>query len=280
MKSEIPTSPAPQFLDVRGIPPISYRPWGTSGSKTPVIMLHGLESHSGWFAQSAAWMAGLGHPVYAMDRRGSGASTAPRGVCNDYRDLLEEIGEFADFVVSENGCEQFQLLGHCFGAIPAVAFACQQPGKIASLILATPAIYTLAEPVMRDKLKILWAVMGGRNNQIPVSLQPELFTKEVQFLNFIESDPLALRTVSARIYWEILRARRFIHAQERQLTMPVLMALAGEDKICDNLKDQAFFERITSPEKSCRVYPEAVHILEFSSERDAFFNDLSGWLAR
>ena len=61
--------------------------------------------------------------------------------------------------------------------------------------------------------------------------------------------------------------------------MPVFMAMAGRDQICDNRKDRAFFDRVPATMKRCHAYPEAVHILEFSTEKLAFFSDLSAWLA-
>src|SRR3954464_6461838 len=63
-----------EFVAARDGKRIPVRTFGTNGSRRPVLMTHGLESHSGWFVQSAAFMAGLGHPVYLVDRRGSGLS--------------------------------------------------------------------------------------------------------------------------------------------------------------------------------------------------------------
>ena len=40
---------------------------GRSGSRTPLVMLHGLRSHSGWFVQSQTFLAGLGIPVYGQN---------------------------------------------------------------------------------------------------------------------------------------------------------------------------------------------------------------------
>lgn len=271
--------PDPTFLDLEGDWPIAYRPYGLGGSKTPVVMLHGLESHSGWFTQSAAFMAGLGHPVYAMDRRGSGVSAAPRGDCKNFRELLTDIEALANAVMPVHQRSQIHLLGHCFGAVPATAFACSQPALLRSLILATPALYTRAEPVAHEKPNILWSALSGTDQRIPVSLEPDWFTDQVEFLRFIESDPLALKDASGRLYWEALQARRFIHANEKKLTMPVMMALAGRDRICDKQKDQQFFERVPSDNKIMKTYPDAVHILEFSSEKDRFFADLADWLS-
>ena len=274
-----PAIPEPAFLEHEGTSPIAYRPSGLEGSKVPVLMLHGLESHSGWFVQSAAHIASLGHPVYAMDRSGSGVSQAPRGDCADFRDWLAEIKILAHELLSTHHASRFHLLGHCFGAIPATAFACEQPAMLESLILATPAIYTKAEPSAGEKLKILWAAFGTSDLHIPVSLKTEWFTDQQEYMQFIETDPLALKSASARLYWQIMRARKFIHANEQNLTMPIMTAMAGKDRICDNQKDKQFFDRLPAPKKELLHYPEAVHILEYSSEKNAFFTDLAEWLS-
>jgi len=269
----------PLDLDCGGSWPTAVLPYGRENPGTPVIMLHGLESHSAWFAQSASHIAGLGYPVYGMDRRGSGHSTAPRGVCNDYNDLLTDIESLADRILEIHGAEKFHLLGHCFGAIPATAYACAFPTRLQSLILATPALYTIAEPSFTGKLKVLRAALTGSELMIPVPLEAEWFTDQQEYLDFIKHDALSLHEAGARLYWETARARRFIHANENKLTMPIFMAMAGRDRICDNRRDRAFIDRIPATMKRRHEYPEAMHILEFSNEKLAFFSDLSCWFA-
>ena len=61
--------------------------------------------------------------------------------------------------------------------------------------------------------------------------------------------------------------------------MPVFMAFAGGDEISDNEKNRAFFDRLPAEQKVLHEYPGAVHIIEFSTERDAFFADLGKWLS-
>lgn len=279
MESLSPIIPEPVFLEHKGTKPVVYRPAGLDGSKTPVLMLHGLESHSGWFVQSAAHMASLGHPVYALDRSGSGMSQAPRGACTDFRDMLAEIKTLARELMPAHQTRHFHLLGHCFGAIPATAFACEQPSMLASLILATPAIYTKAEPSISEKIKILWSTLSGRDIQIPVPLEATWFTDQKKYINFIEHDKLALKSASAHLYWQTKRARTFIHSNEQKLTMPLMTAMAGRDRICDNEKNQDLFDRLPARKKARFVYPDAVHILEYSSEKEAFFADLTAWLS-
>lgn len=76
-----------------------------------------------------------------------------------------------------------------------------------------------------------------------------------------------------------MRARKFIHANEQNLTMPIMTAMAGKDRICDNQKDKQFFDRLPAQKKELSCYPDAVHILEYSSEKNAFFTDLTAWLS-
>jgi alpha-beta hydrolase superfamily lysophospholipase len=243
-------------------------------------MLHGLESHSAWFTHSASYIASLGHPVYGMERRGSGHSAAPRGMCRDYRELLDDINALANRVLSNHGTDRFHLFGHCFGAIPATAYACTYPRRLKSLLLATPALYTIAEPPLIGKLKVLWAAITGSKIKIPVALEAEWFTDQPEFLDSIRNDEMTLHEAGARLYWETARARRFIHKRENELSMPVYMALAGKDRICDNVRDREFFNRVPANTKICSTFPEAVHILEFSSEKYPFFNSLEEWFAK
>ena len=44
-----------------------------------VVFLHGIASHAGWFAETAADLNRQGVEVYGLDRRGSGRSGGPRG---------------------------------------------------------------------------------------------------------------------------------------------------------------------------------------------------------
>lgn len=272
-------SPNPVFLDCGADYPVAVLEYGRDNPGAPVIMLHGLESHSAWFTQSARYIASLGHPVYGMERRGSGHSAAPRGVCRDYRELLDDINALADRVLADHETDKFHLFGHCFGAIPATAYACTYPRRLKSLLLATPAIYTIAEPPLIGKLKVLWAAVTGSKIKIPVALEAEWFTDQPEFLDFIRNDAMTLHEAGARLYWETARARRFIHKREHELSMPVYMALAGKDRICDNDRDREFFNRVPANKKVCSTFPEAVHILEFSSEKYAFFNSLEEWFA-
>lgn len=254
------------------------RRYGAGGPRRPVVMLHGLQSHSGWFVQSARRLSDGGFPVYAFDRRGSGLSgVAPDGGLR-LEGLVAEVDAVVDRAAADTGYREVTVLGHCFGAIVALLYAgLHRPDRVADLVLATPALYTRTDLPWRDKARVIWSVVTGRPRRVPVPLAPEELSDIDRFVAFVRNDPLALRTAPARLMYEVARARRRLPHAARALRAPLLVAYAGKDVICDNPRSARLLARVTSPVET-RTYPGARHILEFSAERDAFLADLTAWL--
>ena len=269
-----------EFIPSTQSDPIPVRVFGKDGIETPVIMAHGLQSHSGWFAQSAAFIAGLGHPVYSMDRRGSGLSQAARGDMKDFKEMVKDIHIVSGLVMQRYGKDKIYLLGHCFGAIPATAYACEYPEGLKGLLLTTPAIYTKTSIPFRYKLRILFSRPGRRDYMIPTPLEVSWFTELEEYEDFIREDTLSLRYATGDFYYQVNRARKFIRKNLDRLAMPVFLGIAGEDPICDNRGNVNFFDRLPSEDKTLVEYGDARHILEFSSAREHYFDDIACWLTR
>lgn len=258
---------------------IPVRIFGAEGTLPPVLMIHGLQSHSGWFVQSAAMLADRGHPVYSFDRSGSGLSQAPRGDIKDFMAWAREIDAVAQEAMKRHGTGQVYLIGNCFGAITAAVYACEHPDRVRALIFTAPGIYTHATLKWRQILKILLLPDGSMDFPVRNPLRTEWFSELDEYKRFIAADPLALRYATGDFYWQILKARRYLKANTEKLTMPVFVALAGADPISDVEKNSAWFESLSSPRKALIRYENARHILEFSPARDRFFTDLGRWLA-
>lgn len=245
-----------------------------------MVMLHGLESHSGWFVQSARRIADLGLPVHAFDRCGSGVSPRDTEIGSRMEGLLAEVDTVAEHALRGTGHHSIHIVGHCFGAIVALLYAAlHRPARVASVVLATPALYTHADLPARDKARVLWSVLRRRPVRVPVPLSPEQFSEVEAFVDFVREDPLALRTVPARLLYEIRRARRQLTRAADALRAPLLVAIAGDDVICDNRRNRRLLARVTA-QKDVVEYSGARHILEFSGQREAFLTDLAAWIAR
>jgi pimeloyl-ACP methyl ester carboxylesterase len=256
---------------------IPVRSYGTGGSGRPVIMTHGLQSHSGWFAQSARFMAGRQHPVYALDRRGSGLSTERRGDMSSFGEMTDDIATVVKYAMKKHGVGSVHVVGHCFGAIPSTVFACQYPHLVDTLILPTPGLFTHTDLKFTEKLSVASAQLVRRTTYLPIPLEPNMFADDPAYQSFVTSDPLTLREASAATFYATDKARTYIKRHREALTMPVFMALAQRDVICDNEADMAFFESLPARPKRVRTY-DARHILEYGKGRGPFFSDLGTWM--
>ena len=271
-----PPSWIPSSLGYR----IPVRRFGAEGTRRPVVMLHGLESHSEWFVQSAQRIAALGLPVHAFDRAGSGVSEADADRGSRLDDLLREVDAVADAALAAGQHRAIHLIGHCFGAIVALLYAAlHRPERVASLVLATPALYTRTDLDVRAKLRVLWSVIRRRDDRIAIPLSPSDFSELAPFVQLVRDDSMVLRTAPARLFYEIHRARGRLREAAGALRAPLLVAMAGDDAICDNRRNRQLLERVTA-EKELREYAGARHILEFSGARDAFLDDLAAWYQR
>ena len=260
---------------------IPVRRFGIGGDGRPVVMLHGLREPFGVVravrpSHRRARAAGPRFRPLRLrrQRRRTPRSDRVSKVCwprSTRSPITPSAGSRHDSV---------HILGHCFGAIVALLYAAlHRPARVASLVLATPALYTLTDLPPRDKARVLWSVLRRRPARVPVPLSPEEFSELEPFVEFVRDDPLALRTVPARLLYEVRRARRQLTRAADALRAPLLVAMAGDDVICDNPRNRRLLARVTA-QKEVREYSGARHILEFSGQREAFLNDLAAWFAR
>ncbi|MEO8229001.1 MAG: alpha/beta hydrolase [Chloroflexota bacterium] len=85
--------------------------WFRSGEGPPVVLVHGATAdHTAW--RTAGPLLGQGHTVYAIDRRGRGASgdTAPYAIAREY----EDVAAIVDAVAAAEG-SQVDVVGHSYG---------------------------------------------------------------------------------------------------------------------------------------------------------------------
>ena len=109
---------------------------------------------------------------------------------------------------------------------------------------------------------------------------PHLFTDSPAFARFLENDPLAVRAVSLRFLAATLALDRRVPAAVRNLRVPALALLAGEDRIVDNPATRRLLGTCGSADVTVREVPAARHTLEFDAGRAAWLAGAADWLGR
>jgi len=264
-----------------------YRFWNAVGRPlADVVALHGIQSHSGWYDYSSRRLALAGFAVHFLDRRGSGLNAAQRGHTPSSKRLVQDVVEFIQLVRqparSEPGRSRrpLVLMAVSWGGRLAAVVAAEFPQLIDKLILMYPGIRTRIDVSIGEKLRIAWAALTGQfRRRVPIPLDdPALFTADPKWQDFIRNDPLALHCVTVSF---LLAHRKLSRQAERcvgRIRCPVLLMLAGRDRIVDNAATRRLIEQLPADRRTVLEYPEAHHTLEFEPSREQMFSDLIRWL--
>jgi alpha-beta hydrolase superfamily lysophospholipase len=171
------------------------------------------------------------------------------------------------------------LLAISWGGKLAVALQRAHPGLIDGLLLLCPGLFPRIRPSFLSRLAILasWLVAPSRLFPIPLN-NPDLFTATPRWRDFIRNDPLALRQATARFLIESVRLDRYVKSVARDVTVPALLLLAGQDRIIRNDRTRTFVESFAHPDKMILTYPAAHHTLEFEPDPERFLGDVLRWL--
>jgi alpha-beta hydrolase superfamily lysophospholipase len=255
--------------------------WENSSEQGVVLVLHGVQSHAGWYHGLGRRLAAAGYAAVFPDRRGSGANRLARGHAPSARRLVEDVGQIADKLKASVPSRPLVLAGISWGGKLVVSAAAQFPDRIDAIALVGPGLTPRVGVSRRERLGIAAAVLTGRAARVtfPIPLaDPALFTANPQARELIANDPLSLRHGTAGLLASSFFLDRMVRRAVRRVRQPALLMLAGQDRIVDNERTRATFERLASPAKRIIDYPEAHHTLEFEPDPSRYARDLIGWL--
>lgn len=254
------------------------RVWRTSESPVArVIGLHGIISHSGWYARSSAWLAARGCEVHFLDRRGSGLNYHSRGDVDDWQTWLDDVENYLDRL---GGRQPRLLMGISWGGKLAAAIASHRPWLVDGLALLCPGIRarTKASGIQRGLIRAA-SQLGLQGRRVTIPLQdPALFIDDARWQRHIAQDPLALRQITLRFAAQDLNLNAYVHDSAAKIRTPTLLMLAGRDQIIDNEGMREFFNKLACMQKQLLEYPSAAHTFEFEPDPSRFFTDLTDWV--
>lgn len=261
---------------------LAHSPAKETAKKAAFLYLHGIESHAGWFRDAAKLLKRAGYPVYCFDRRGSGlnrenrghrSGDVPRGI-----DLLDDLHAWIGHLRTMHPTHSFFLTGLSWGGKYALAYDLTHPGMIEGLVLITPGIKPKIGLSLGEKVTALRDIIlsPGRQHRIPI--QPEMFTRTPKHLDFIRSDPLRLHTVSARFLWQSHRMDRLLDRGGKAPHAPVLLFLAGKDRIIDNEATRRFFAQCPNRGVKILEYVDQTHSIQLDAP-ERLTGDILAWVA-
>ena len=254
--------------------------WRAAGEpQGRVVVLHGVQSHSGWYHGLGSRLAAAGYDVSFPNRRGSGPNHEDRGHAPSALRLVNDVAEWIERLKEEDPDSPVALAGISWGGKIAVLTAVRRPDVVDALALICPGLEPQVGVTFAEKLRIAKAVFTNRRKTFPIPLaDPALFTDDAEKQEFIRNDPLGLRQATAGLLLASFLIDRMIRRAPRKLVQPTLLMLGGRDRIVDNARTKAYFDRVAAVDRRVIEYPDGCHTLEFDPDPGLYARDLIDWL--
>jgi acylglycerol lipase len=244
--------------------------WAGPGEPTglPVLFMHGIQSHPGWFSRSAEAIARAGHRVFMLTRRGSGDNASRRGDTPSVRRLMRDVDETLDAIENATGVKQSHAVGVSWGGKWLTGYCGHGGGggqaRLRSLVLSTPGLVSRVKVSGGVKTMIGLSLLSwpARRFAIPLS-DPQLFADDQETCDFVRDDPCRLHRGTARfLFASRVMDERIVRMRARSLTVPTTLLLARRDRIIDNAHTHALVRRLTGDSAHVETF-DAAHTLDF-----------------
>lgn len=228
--------------------PLHVATWEPKTGQTHgiVLLLHGAESHSGWFDAVGQSLAAGGLKALAFDRTGWGLSGGRRGSLKSAAQVLAEVKTEAQ----RHGAP-LHLAGLSWGGLLAAAAAAKFPQFFQSVTLIAPSLFRRKTPGLAS---IVRAGLGLGLVKLPI--QPEDFTSKSEQLAFVKNDRLRVERVNFGFLLATVSLEKI--ARDRVATGPARILLAATDALIDNDKTTAWAK---THGFACRTIPDTRHSL-------------------
>jgi len=256
---------------------ITVRSWRPEAKARGVVaIVHGVKSHSGYYAWAAEQLVGSGLAVYALDLHGRGRSDGDRLYLEKIGDYLDDVDTLVKLARSrEPGLPVF-LLGHSAGGVISCVYTLEHQAELAGLICESFAFQVAAPDLVVAIVKVLSRVAP----HLPVlNLKNEDFSRDPQAVQAMKDDPLVAHEVQpSHTVAELVRATERLKREFPHITLPVLILHGTSDKVTRPSGSKFFFDTAGSTDKTLKLYEGHAHDLLNDLDRQVVMADIKGWM--
>lgn len=255
--------------------------WTCPQPRSTIFVTHGLAEHSDCYQELADFLIAKKFNVLAWDLRGHGRSEGKRGYVENFDFFIDDYVFVLQSAAKQNllSLKNFFAFGHSLGGLITLCSILRHPDlKPKGICLSSPACGIGIEV---PAIKIAASKVAAR-------VYPRLtLWNEIRYKDLVHSaekiraydlDPLRHDKISPPLFLGMIDAQASVMAHAKELQVPLLMQVAGLERIVSNAKSAEVFEKAPSQDKSFKIYNDSLHEIYNDVEAHVVMNDLAVFL--
>jgi len=252
----------------------SWRP--TTPPRGAIVLVHGFNSHSGYYLWAAEQLLGSGLAVYALDLRGRGKSDGERYYVEKFSEYQADVDALVNLVRQREPGLPLFMLGHSAGGVIACNYVLDHQPYFAGLVCESFA-YQVPAP------DFALAVLKGLSHLAPhahvLKLKKEDFSRDPKVVRALLDDPLLADEVQpTKTVAEMVRADERLKRDFGQFSLPVLIIHGTRDTVTRPEGSKEFYANAGSKDKTLKLYEGYFHDPLNDIGKEAVMNDIRGWI--
>ncbi len=253
----------------------AWRPEGKK-ARAVVVIVHGVNSHSGQYGWTIQQLVAAGYAVYALDHRGRGKSDGERFYVENISEYVDDVATFINAAKAKEPGLPVYVLGHSAGGVISCTYTLDHQAEIAGLICESFAFQVYAPD-------FALAVLKGLSHVAPhahvLKLPFEGFSRDPKVVEAMFADPLIHHEVQpTATVAALVRADERLKKEFSLITLPVLILHGTADKVTKPGGSQMFFDNAGSADKTLKLYEGHVHDLLNDIGKETVIADIIAWL--
>lgn len=251
-----------------------FQTWTPENIRGVLIITHGLAEHSECYHPLAKALSDDGWLVYGWDMRGHGRSEGKRGYVRHLSQYVDDLEIFHQMIKKKHPQVNLVFFGHSMGGLVTLRYLESKRTEYAALCLSSPAVgLTQQVPKFKEKLAVIanrWMPTLTMYNEIKY----ENLTRDEAMVKSYRSDALRHDKISPGLFLSMVESFGPVLETAGEIKNPVLMQLAGEDRIVSTEASRTLFERLPNKKNQLIVYAESFHEVFNDRDRDKAVVDL------
>ena len=256
---------------------IFYRNWNSNNApKGIVLIVHGLNSHSGYYQNFAKALNESDFEVFAIDLFGRGKSEGERYYISNYFDVLLDIDQLVAISKASYPALPLFLLGHSAGGVFASVYAIHHQYKFDGLISESLAFQI---PVPNFAISLIKFLSHFIPHLKLIKLKNEDFSRDkftVENMNndpFIRNERQPIKTMQ-----QLFLAAEYLRQEVSKIALPILVLHGTADHATKPSGSEYLVNYCSSTEKQLKLYEGHYHDLINDKYNGIVIRDIIRWL--